>query len=54
MEISHILNELGEDRSLYFNAVSPPIMQTSNFVFDSFEDIRKAFEDEDSAYLYSR
>ncbi|TDE16521.1 trans-sulfuration enzyme family protein [Dyadobacter psychrotolerans] len=54
MEISHILNELGEDRSLYFNAVSPPIMQTSNFVFDTFEDIRKAFEDEDSAYLYSR
>lgn len=54
MEISHILNELGEDRALYFNAVSPPIMQTSNFVFDSFDDIRKAFEDEDSAFLYSR
>jgi len=54
MEISHILNELGEDRSQYFNAVSPPIMQTSNFVFDSFDDIRKAFEDEDSAFLYSR
>ena len=54
MEISHILNELGEDRSQYFNAVAPPIIQTSNFVFDSFEDIRKAFEDEDSAFLYSR
>ncbi|CAG5068471.1 L-alanine/L-glutamate racemase [Dyadobacter sp. CECT 9623] len=54
MEISHILNELGEDRSLYFNAVSPPIVQSSNFVFDTFEDLRKAFEDEDSAYLYSR
>ena len=54
MEISHILNELGEDRSQYFNAVSPPIMQTSNFVFDSFDDIRKAFENEDSAFLYSR
>lgn len=54
MDISHILNELGEDRSQYFNAVSPPIMQTSNFVFDSFDDIRKAFEDEDSAFLYSR
>ncbi|GGB90524.1 trans-sulfuration enzyme family protein [Dyadobacter sediminis] len=54
MDISHILNELGEDRSLYFNAVAPPIVQTSNFVFDSFEEIRKAFEDEDSAFLYSR
>lgn len=54
MEISHILNELGEDRSQYFNAVAPPIIQTSNFVFDSFEAIRKAFEDEDSAFLYSR
>ncbi|MCE6990245.1 PLP-dependent aspartate aminotransferase family protein [Dyadobacter sp. CY323] len=54
MDISHIINELGEDRSLYFNAVAPPIVQASNFVFDSFEDLRKAFEDEDSAYLYSR
>ncbi|MCE7061171.1 PLP-dependent aspartate aminotransferase family protein [Dyadobacter sp. CY343] len=54
MEISHILNELGEDRSLYFNAVSPPIVQSSNFVFDTFEDLRRAFENEDSAYLYSR
>jgi cystathionine beta-lyase/cystathionine gamma-synthase len=54
MDISHIINELGEDRSLYFNAVAPPIVQTSNFVFDTFEELRKAFEDEDSAYLYSR
>ncbi len=54
MNISHIINELGEDRSLYFNAVAPPIVQTSNFAFDSFEAIRKAFEDENSAYLYSR
>jgi cystathionine beta-lyase/cystathionine gamma-synthase len=54
MEIPYILNELGEDRSLYFNAVAPPIMQTSNFVFDSFDEVKKAFEDEDSSYLYSR
>ncbi|TLU99207.1 trans-sulfuration enzyme family protein [Dyadobacter luticola] len=54
MDISHIINELGEDRSLYFNAVAPPIVQASNFVFDTFDDLRKAFEDEDSAYLYSR
>jgi hypothetical protein len=33
MDISYIINELGEDRELYFNAVAPPIMQTSNFAF---------------------
>jgi cystathionine beta-lyase/cystathionine gamma-synthase len=45
---------LGEDRELYFNAVAPPIIQTSNFAFDKVDDLRKAFEDESSAYLYSR
>ena len=54
MDISYILNELGEDRAQYFNAVSPPIMQTSNFAFSKVEDLRKAFEDEMSGYLYSR
>ncbi len=52
--ISYILNELGEDRELYFNAVSPPIMQTSNFAFKKVADLRRAFEDEMSGYLYSR
>lgn len=52
--ISYILNELGEDREQYFNAIAPPIIQTSNFAFDTVEDLRKAFEDESSAYLYSR
>ena len=52
--ISYILNELGEDRELYFNAIAPPIIQTSNFAFDKVDDLRKAFEDESSAYLYSR
>jgi cystathionine beta-lyase/cystathionine gamma-synthase len=54
MDISYILNELGEDRERYFNAVSPPIMQTSNFAFKKVEDLRLAFEDEMSGYLYSR
>ena len=52
--ISYILNELGEDRELYFNAIAPPIIQTSNFAFDKVDDLRKAFQDESSAYLYSR
>jgi cystathionine beta-lyase/cystathionine gamma-synthase len=54
MDISYILNELGEDRSQYFNAVSPPIVQTSNFAFNTFEELRNAFANEESAFLYSR
>ena len=54
MDISQIINELGEDRENYFNAVAPPIMQTSNFVFNKVADLSKAFEDEMGGYLYSR
>ncbi|MBX9781829.1 MAG: PLP-dependent aspartate aminotransferase family protein [Chitinophagaceae bacterium] len=54
MDLSCILNELGEEREHYFNAVSPPIMQTSNFKFNKADELRTAFEDEMSAYLYSR
>lgn len=54
MELSYILNELGEDREHYFNAVAPPIIQTSNFRFDKVDALRSAFADEMSTYLYSR
>ncbi len=54
MDISQIINELGEDRELYFNAVSPPIIQTSNFAFRKVADLTAAFEDEMQGYLYSR
>lgn len=54
MDISFILNELGEDREDYFNAVSPPIMQTSNFAFRTVADFRQALGDEFDANLYSR
>ncbi len=54
MDISQIINELAEDRENYFNAVSPPIIQTSNFVFKKVDDLGKAFEDEMGGYLYSR
>lgn len=53
-DVSYILNELGEDRGQYFNAISPPIIQTSNFAFKKVEDLRKVFEDEYSSYLYTR
>jgi len=53
-DLSFILTEYAEERENYFNAVSPPIMQTSNFTFKKVEDMRKAFADEMSGYLYSR
>lgn len=54
MDISHIINELGEERGQYFNAVAPPIIQSSNFSFATVDELRSAFADEYSTYLYSR
>jgi cystathionine beta-lyase/cystathionine gamma-synthase len=54
MDISYIINELAEDRENYFNAMAPPIMQSSNFVFKTVAEMRSAFADEYSTYLYSR
>ncbi|HVW61031.1 MAG TPA: PLP-dependent transferase, partial [Puia sp.] len=54
MDISYIINELGEDRSEYFNAVAPPIVQTSNFRVGTVAELKDLFEDEYSGYLYSR
>jgi len=53
-EISHIINVLGEERDNYYNAVSPPIIQTSNFAFDTVSDFRKALDSELDNHLYSR
>lgn len=53
-DISYIINHLGEDHASYFNAIAPPIIQTSNFVFETVDGLRKAFEDEMGGYLYSR
>src|SRR5882762_9659341 len=54
MELSYILNELGEERDLYYNAVAPPVIQTSNFAFNTVADLRQAMADEYYANLYSR
>ena len=54
MDLSYILNELGEERENYFNAVAPPIIQTSNFKFNTVEDFRSALDDEYQGNLYSR
>jgi len=52
--ISFILNELAEERETYFNAIAPPIAQTSNFAFKKVEDLSKALESEMDGFLYSR
>jgi cystathionine beta-lyase/cystathionine gamma-synthase len=54
MELSYIINELGEGREDYFNAIAPPIVQTSNFSFKTVADMRTAFKDEYGSYIYSR
>lgn len=54
MDISYILNELGEERENYFNAIAPPVIQTSNFKFNTVDDFRKALADEYQGNLYSR
>ncbi|MFZ4768800.1 MAG: trans-sulfuration enzyme family protein [Ferruginibacter sp.] len=54
MDISYIINELGEERENYFNAIAPPIIQSSNFAFKTVDAMRSAFADEYSTYLYSR
>lgn len=54
MDMSYIINILGEDRENYYNAVAPPIIQTSNFAFDTIEGLRKALKDESTCSLYTR
>lgn len=52
--ISYILNELGEEREEYYNAITPPIFQTSNFAFPSVEKFREAISNEMDSYIYTR
>ena len=54
MDLSYILNELGEERENYFNAVSPPIIQSSNFALKTVKDFRDALAEEFNFDLYSR
>lgn len=53
-DLSYILNTLGEERENYFNAVSPPIIQTSNFSFKSVSDMRDKIEHEIDYPYYTR
>lgn len=52
-DVTEILHHMGEN-ALPFNAVSPPIFQTSIFCFKSFDDFKNAMADEEASFLYTR
>ncbi len=54
MTISDIINQLGEERENYFNAVSPPIMQSSNFSYASVKCMKEALKNEYKIPVYTR
>ncbi len=54
MHQSEILTHLGEERDKYFQAVSPPVIQTSNFCFPNLKSFRTAFRNELEHHIYSR
>lgn len=53
-ELSYIINQLGEDRENYFNAVAPPVIQTSSFAFKTVADMRQGMKHEDEIPFYTR
>ena len=54
MKLSEIINHLGEERERYFNAVSPPVIQSSNFCFPTVEAMRTALQAEFENPIYTR
>ena len=54
MDLSYIINHLGENREQYFNAISPPIVQSSNFTFNDIEQMRQSLKDELNIPFYTR
>ncbi len=54
MDLSYILNELGEERANYFGGVTPPLMQSVNFCFQDVERLRNAIANEMDTPFYTR
>jgi cystathionine beta-lyase/cystathionine gamma-synthase len=54
MNLTEILTHLGEEREAYFNSVAPPIMQSSNFTYKTFDEFRRVLKDEVNNPLYTR
>ena len=54
MDQSYLLNHLGEERENYYQAVSPPIIQSSNFSFPNIQAMRAALQKEFENPFYTR
>jgi len=54
MNPSFIINHLAEDREKYFNAVAPPIIQTSNFAYPTVDEFAAAVANEKNEPIYTR
>lgn len=54
MDLDWILTHLGEERASYFNAVAPPVIQTSIFRFENVADMRARMRDEYAEHCYTR
>jgi cystathionine beta-lyase len=54
MDISYIINHLGEDRDEYYGAVAPPVFQTSNFCFKTVDEMRQQLKKELEIPFYTR
>ncbi|HEX3101241.1 MAG TPA: PLP-dependent transferase, partial [Pyrinomonadaceae bacterium] len=48
------MNQLAEDREKYFNAVAPPIIQTSNFAYPTVDEFVSAVANEKNEPIYTR
>lgn len=54
MDVSYILNEIGEERERYHGSISTPIFQSSNFCFPNVAAMRGSLEDEMDVPFYTR
>ncbi len=54
MDLSYILNHLGEDRARYFDAVIPPIVQSAIFAHPDVATMRRRMSDEFAEHVYTR
>ncbi|PKQ70523.1 trans-sulfuration enzyme family protein [Raineya orbicola] len=54
MDISYIINELGEERENYLYSVAPPIFQTAMSCFPSVEAMRQSLAKESETPFYTR
>ena len=53
-DLSFILNHLGEERELGYNAVVPPIAQSGNFSYPNVAEMRNAVQNEFDRPMYTR